>query len=133
MCCLCDYSFCLCLLLFWLLVVNVDDSWWQIQMEVYGQIVWFNVWGGDLVVNCYLVWVSEEVKCYYVIDLCIVFVVDVVDVVKCIQIEVQVGCCQGGLVDLLWINGENFCMFKQVNLLFIGWVELLFNWCYVDL
>ncbi len=64
----CDYSLCLCLAAAWLLAVNADDSWRQIQTEARGQTVWFNAWGGDPAVNRYLAWVSEEVKRYYAIN-----------------------------------------------------------------
>ncbi len=108
-----DYSLCLCLLLLWPLAVNADDSWRQIQTEARGQTVWFNAWGGDPAVNRYLAWVSEEVKRYYAIDLRIVPVADAADAVKRIQTEAQAGRRQGGSVDLLWINGENFRTLKQ--------------------
>ncbi len=128
-----DYSLCLCLLLLWPLAVNADDSWRQIQTEAHGQTVWFNAWGGDPAVNRYLAWVSEEVKRYYAIDLRIVPVADAADAVKRIQTEAQAGRRQGGSVDLLWINGENFRTLKQANLLLTGWAESLPNWRYVDL
>ncbi len=128
-----DYSLCLCLLLLWPLAVNADDSWRQIQTEARGQTVWFNAWGGDPAVNRYLAWVSEEVKRYYAIDLRIVPVADAADAVKRIQTEAQAGRRQGGSVDLLWINGENFRTLKQANLLLTGWAESLPNWRYVDL
>ncbi len=128
-----DYSLCLCLLLLWPLAVNADDSWRQIQTEARGQTVWFNAWGGDPAVNRYLAWVSEEVKRYYAIDLRIVPVADAADAVKRIQTEAQAGRRQGGSVDLLWINGENFRTLKQADLLLTGWAESLPNWRYVDL
>lgn len=127
-----DYSLCLCLLLLWPLAVNADDSWRQIQTEARGQTVWFNAWGGDPAVNRYLAWVSEEVKRYYAIDLRIVPVADAADAVKRIQTEAQAGRRQGGSVDLLWINGENFRTLKQADLLLTGWAESLPNWRYVD-
>ncbi|HBZ9611679.1 TPA: ABC transporter substrate-binding protein, partial [Klebsiella pneumoniae] len=127
-----DYSLCLCLLLLWPLAVNADDRWRQIQTEARGQTVWFNAWGGDPAVNRYLAWVSEEVKRYYAIDLRIVPVADAADAVKRIQTEAQAGRRQGGSVDLLWINGENFRTLKQADLLLTGWAESLPNWRYVD-
>ncbi|MCD5882488.1 ABC transporter substrate-binding protein, partial [Klebsiella pneumoniae] len=47
--------------------------------------------------------------------------------------EAQAGRRQGGSVDLLWINGENFRTLKQADLLLTGWAESLPNWRYVDL
>ncbi|SQC71640.1 ABC transporter, periplasmic substrate-binding protein YnjB [Klebsiella pneumoniae] len=105
----------------------------RFQTEARGQTVWFNAWGGDPAVNRYLAWVSEEVKRYYAIDLRIVPVADAADAVKRIQTEAQAGRRQGGSVDLLWINGENFRTLKQANLLLTGWAESLPNWRYVDL
>ncbi len=119
-----DFSLCLSLLLLWPLAVNANDSWRQIQTEARGQTVWFNAWGGDPAVNRYLAWVSEEVKRHYAIDLRIVPVADAADAVKRIQSEAQADRRQGGSVDLLWINGENFRTLKQANLLLTGWAGI---------
>lgn len=107
-------------------------DWSQIEQEAKGQTVWFNAWGGDEAVNHYLDWVSGEVKRDYAIDLRIVHIADAADTVKRIQTEARAGRKTNGLVDLLWVNGENFRTLKEANLLHTGWAEQLPNWRYVD-
>jgi putative thiamine transport system substrate-binding protein len=47
--------------------------------------------------------------------------------------EKAAGRHEGGSVDLIWINGENFASMKRQELLFSpGWAESLPNWGYVD-
>lgn len=91
-----------------------------------------NAWGGDPAVNRYLDWVSGEVKRDYAIDLRIVHTADAADAVKRIQTEARAGRSQGGSIDLLWVNGENFRTLKSANLLQTQWAETLPNWRFVD-
>src|SRR5690606_29508804 len=47
--------------------------------------------------------------------------------------EKAAGRDEGGTVDLIWINGENFASMKRQELLMTpGWAEKLPNWRYVD-
>ncbi|POT57619.1 ABC transporter substrate-binding protein [Citrobacter amalonaticus] len=108
------------------------DSWQTVKNEAKGQTVWFNAWGGDNAVNQYLDWVSGEVKTHYAVDLKIVRLADAADAVKRIQTESSAGRKQGGSVDLLWVNGENFRTLKEAGLLQTGWAQTLPNWRFVD-
>ena len=123
------------MLVFALLLLSplaASAGWQSTQQEARDQTVWFNAWGGDPAVNRYLDWVSDEVKRDYAIDLRIVHIADAADAVKRIQSEARAGRSQGGSIDLLWVNGENFRTLKEANLLQTGWAETLPNWRYVD-
>ncbi|HCA7078139.1 TPA: ABC transporter substrate-binding protein [Citrobacter sedlakii] len=112
--------------------VHAADSWQQVKEEAKGQTVWFNAWGGDPAINRYLDWVSGEMKTHYAIELKIVRLADAADAVKRIQTEAAAGRKDGGSVDLLWVNGENFRTLKEAGLLQTQWAETLPNWRYVD-
>ncbi|PXW46514.1 putative thiamine transport system substrate-binding protein [Klebsiella oxytoca] len=112
--------------------LTASANWQSTQHEARGQTVWFNAWGGDPAVNRYLDWVSGEVKRDYAIDLRIVHIADAADAVKRIQTEARAGRSQGGSIDLLWVNGENFRTLKNANLLQTQWAETLPNWRFVD-
>lgn len=107
-------------------------NWQDIEKESAGQTVWFNAWGGDASANDYMKWVAQQVKQRYGITLNIVKVADATDVVKRIQSEAAAGRTRKGVVDLLWVNGENFRTLKHGNLLESAWAETLPNWRYVD-
>lgn len=68
----------------------------------------------------------------YAIDLRIVHIADAADAVKRIQSEARAGRSQGGSIDLLWVNGENFRTLKNARLLQTRWAETLPNWRFVD-
>lgn len=109
------------------------QSWQEIRQQANGQTVYFNAWGGDPAVNAYLAWVSQEVKNHYGVTLKLVKLADAADAVRRIQNEAAAGRKNGGSVDLLWVNGENFSVLKQAGLLSESWAESLPNWRYVDL
>jgi ABC-type uncharacterized transport system, periplasmic component len=109
-----------------------ETPWQQTEAQARGQTVWFNAWGGDPAVNRYLDWVSGEVKNQYGVTLKIVHIADAADAVKRIQTEAKAGRTKNGSIDLLWVNGENFRILKQADLLKTGWAEQLPNWRYVD-
>ena len=58
---------------------------------------------------------------------------DTASAVAKVVAEKAAGKDEGGSVDLIWINGENFASMKKQHLLFSpGWAEKLPNWKYVD-
>jgi putative thiamine transport system substrate-binding protein len=59
-------------------------------------------------------------------------VTDTADVVKRVRGERAAGRNQGGTVDAIWINGENFLAMKKEGLLFGPWAESLPSFQYVD-
>ncbi|MBJ3813954.1 ABC transporter substrate-binding protein [Shimwellia pseudoproteus] len=108
-------------------------DWQTTRQQASGQTVWFNAWGGDSAVNRYLDQVSAEMKRHYNITLNIVHIADAADSVKRIATETASGRrTDGGSVDLLWVNGENFYTLKRQGLLLEGWAQQLPNWRYVN-
>ncbi len=113
---------------------NALDDWSTIEAQAKDQTVYFNAWGGSEATNNYLAWAAAEVKQRYGLTVKHVKVTDTAEIVKRIQTEVVAGRKkEGGSVDLLWVNGENFRILKQAHLLFGPWAEQIPNWRYVDL
>ena len=111
----------------------VGENWTAIETQARGQTVYFNAWGGSEATNAYIDWAAKEANKTYGIIVRHVKVTDTAEVVKRVQTEVASGRHNGGSVDLMWVNGENFSQLKQHHLLFGPWAEQLPNWQYVDL
>ncbi|OEF25373.1 ABC transporter substrate-binding protein [Vibrio rumoiensis] len=111
-----------------------DDStnWQAIESKAKGQDVYFNAWGGSQEINDYLRWASAQVKKRYGITLHHVKVSDISETTTRLLAEKAAGKNEGGSVDLVWINGENFKSMKNNQLLFGPFVETLPNWQKVD-
>ena len=82
-----------------------------------GQTVDFFAWGGSPAINAYLAWVAGEVKDRFGIDLRHVKLADTSDAVAQVLAEKAAGRTEGGAIDLVWINGENFRAMKDGGLL----------------
>ncbi|MEM9056025.1 MAG: ABC transporter substrate-binding protein [Pseudomonadota bacterium] len=108
------------------------DGWQATLDEAAGQTVYFNAWGGDPAINRYLEWTRDRVRDDYGIDLRHVRVADVAESVARILAERAAGKNQGGSVDLLWINGENFAALKNAGLLHGPWTATLPNAALID-
>lgn len=109
-----------------------DESWDNITKQAKGQTVYFNAWGGSENVNAYVKWASEEVQKRYGITVEHVKITDASEVVKRINTEKKAGRDEGGSVDLMWVNGENFRALKSNGLLYGPWAESVPNWQFVD-
>lgn len=108
-------------------------DWDKVVTEARGQTVYFNAWGGSENVNAYLEWAAGILKERYGIELVHVKVDDTANAVAKVVAEKAVGRDEGGTVDLIWINGENFAAMKRRGLLMTpGWAAKLPNWRYVD-
>ncbi len=107
-------------------------DWTAVVAEAHGSTVYFNAWGGDAKINAYLDWVGEEVAAAYGIELVHVKVADTAEVVTRVRAERAADRMQGGSVDLIWINGENFAAMKAQDLLFGPFVPLLPNAALID-
>src|SRR5690554_6098957 len=83
-------------------------DWDKVVTEARGQTVYFNAWGGSENVNAYLEWAAGILKERYGIELVHVKVDDTANAVAKVVAEKAVGRDEGGTVDLIWINGENF-------------------------
>jgi putative thiamine transport system substrate-binding protein len=109
------------------------SDWTAIEKAASGQTVYFNAWGGSENINAYLEWVGTEMQARYGVTVVQVKLDDTASAVAKVIAEKAAGKVEGGSVDLIWINGENFVsMKKQELLLSPGWASTLPNWSYVD-
>ncbi|MCB9992943.1 MAG: ABC transporter substrate-binding protein [Hyphomicrobiaceae bacterium] len=92
-------------------------DWPSVLAEAQGQTVYWYAWGGAENINDYISWVGERVKADYGVNLEQVKVSETASVVTRVLSEKQAGRTDGGAVDLVWINGENFKAMKDAGLL----------------
>ena len=97
-----------------------------------GQTVYFNAWGGSRQINDYIAWAGAQLEERYGIDLVHVKLTDTAEAVARVRAEKAAGRTEGGTVDLIWINGENFAAMKQQGLLCGPFTQLLPNFALVD-
>lgn len=108
-------------------------KWPDVLADAKGETVYFNAWGGAENINAYIQWAAGEVEKLYGVKLVHVKLDDTAKAVATVVAEKATGKVQGGAVDLIWINGENFASMKSRDLLMTpGWAEKLPNWQYVD-
>ena len=109
-----------------------EPAWDAVLAEARGQTVYFNAWGGDQQINDYIAWVGDRVAGRFGVELVHVKLTDTAEAVARVVAEKAAGRTDGGSVDLIWINGENFAAMKAQDLLFGPFVERLPNFRYVD-
>ncbi len=101
-------------------------TWDQIVEDARGDTVTWFMWGGSDTINRY---VSDHIggilKRDYDITLNRVGVSDGVEAVNIVLVEKEAGITEGGAIDLIWINGENFRSMKQGDLAYCGHTGLL--------
>lgn len=108
-------------------------DWNAVLAEAKGETVYFNAWGGSENINAYLEWAAGELKSRYDVTLVQVKLDDTANAVAKVVAEKAAGQAQGGSVDLIWINGENFAAMKAQGLLLgDNWAEKLPNRRFVD-
>ena len=110
----------------------IANSWQETINKSKGQTVYWNAWGGAILINEYIAWVAKRVKQKYDIELKHVKLQDTADAVSLVLAEKSAGKHKGGSVDLIWINGENFATMKSKDLLFGPFAESLPNYQKVD-
>ncbi|MEM7196983.1 MAG: ABC transporter substrate-binding protein [Pseudomonadota bacterium] len=93
------------------------QSWDDVVAKARNGEVYWHAWGGSPAINDYIAWVADRVADDYDITLNHVKIADTANVVKAIAAEKDAGRTQGGLIDLMWINGENFHRLKREELL----------------
>jgi len=109
------------------------SNWKGVEEAARGQTVYFNAWGGAQNINDYIRWAGDEVEKRYGVKVNHVKLDDTANAVSAVIAAKASGVDEGGDIDLIWINGENFVnMKKQGLLLEAGWVQQLPNWQYVD-
>ena len=107
-------------------------DWNDTVAKARGQEVFWNAWGGDQRINAYIAWVGERVAAQYGVTLRHVKLSDTAEAVRKVLAEKSAGRDDGGSVDLIWINGENFKAMKDQGLLFGPFAESLPNFAAVD-
>ena len=91
-------------------------EWSDIVAKARGQTVYFNAWGGGEQINAYIAWTAQQLDERYGIKLEHVKLADTADAVARVLAEKTAGKTDGGSVDLIWINGENFAAMKNAGL-----------------
>lgn len=107
-------------------------SWQEIEAKAEGQVVYFHAWGGSQEINQYLRWAGQELNSRYGITFKHVKVTDIAETTARLLAEKTAGKSDGGSVDMVWINGENFKSMKNSNLLFGPFVNTLPSWEFVN-
>ncbi|MBL8710620.1 MAG: ABC transporter substrate-binding protein [Rhodospirillaceae bacterium] len=97
-----------------------------------GQTVYFNAWGGDQRINDYIAWAGGELAARFGITLKHVKLSDTAEAVNRVLAGKIAGQNDGGGIDLIWINGENFAAMKAKGLLHGPILHLLPNMHFVD-
>lgn len=97
-----------------------------------GQTVYFNAWAGDQRINDYIAWAGQQLGARFGVTLQHVKLTDTAEAVTRVLAEKTAGKADGGGVDLIWINGENFAAMKRQGLLFGPFAPLLPNMQFVD-
>jgi putative thiamine transport system substrate-binding protein len=108
------------------------DSWTDTLTEARDQTIYWNAWGGDEQINAYIAWVGQQVQARFGIQLNHVKLTDTAEAVARVVAEKAAGRTEGGSIDLIWLNGENFAALKSQNLLYGPFVRRLPNFGYVD-
>ncbi len=116
------------------LAADTDPANWQSVLEdAKGETVYWNAWGGADNINAYIAWAGGMIESRYGVKLVQVKLEDTANAVAKVVAEKAAGKAEGGSVDLIWINGENFASMKSQGLLLSpGWADKLPNWKYVD-
>ena len=109
------------------------SDWKSIEEKSKGQTVYFNAWGGAQNINDYIQWAADAVAERHGVNVVHVKLDDTANAVAKVVAEKSAGQNEGGSIDLIWINGENFVSMKKQGLLLSpGWAGKLPNWAYVD-
>lgn len=95
----------------------LQSSWPQVQAQAKDQTVNLYMWGGSDSINRYMdEWVAPRLKQEEGVTLHRVPITDIKDVINKLLAEKQVGKTDGS-TDILWLNGENFALADQSELL----------------
>ncbi len=107
-------------------------NWDAVVKQAQGQTVYWYAWGGEPRINDYIAWAGKQVQERYGVTVKQVKLADTANAVSKVVSEKAAGKNDGGAVDMIWINGENFAAMKRNDLLFGPWVEQTPNFKYVD-
>lgn len=108
------------------------STWEEVLAAADGTTVNWFMWGGSDTINTNVDNdIGAVVKERFNITLNRV-PADAADFVNQVLDEAAAGKDEGGSIDLMWINGENFATLKQADLMYGPWSESLPNAIYVD-
>ncbi|MFO7481008.1 ABC transporter substrate-binding protein [Oceanibaculum nanhaiense] len=108
------------------------DTWSDTLAKARGQTVYWNAWAGDERINAYIQWVGTRVQAEHGVTLRHVKLADTAEAVSRVLAEKTAGRSEGGSVDLIWINGENFAAMKRGQMLYGPFTDRLPNFKLVD-
>ena len=108
------------------------DDWSATLAKARGQTVYWNAWAGDARINAYIQWTGRRVQAEYGVNLRHVKLADTAEAVSRVLAEKTAGRSEGGSVDLIWINGENFAAMKRGRMLHGPFTQKLPNFALVD-
>jgi putative thiamine transport system substrate-binding protein len=114
---------------------TVDPADWDaVLADARGETVYFHAWGGEPRINDYIGWAGRQMLERFGVRVIHVKVSDTGEVVSRVLTEKAAGRDEGGAVDLVWINGENFSAMKAKGLLQpAAWATELPSYQYVDI
>lgn len=108
-------------------------DWVAVLDEARGQTVNFYMWGGSDVINAWVTgFVAQNLSQRYGITLNMTPVADAPEFINKILGEKQAGRDEGGSIDLVWVNGENFRTLRQGDLVYGPWSRFLPSSIYVN-
>jgi len=108
-------------------------DWGDVLGQARGTTVNWYLWGGSAAINEFVdAHYGDPLQSEYGITLNRVPVADTVDAVNAVLSEAEAGVAEGGSVDLIWINGENFFTLRQADLLYGPWAQDIPNSALVD-
>lgn len=107
-------------------------DWQSVLAAAKGQTVFWHAWGGDTKINDFIAWVGGQAEAQFGVKIEHVKLAATSDAVAAVVAEQAAGKLEGGAVDLIWINGENFAAMKSAGLLHGPFADDLPNWPLVD-
>ena len=114
-------------------LADPDPKNWEAVLEkARGQTVYWHAWAGSSRINDYIAWAGRQMTDRHGVRVEHVKLSDAADAVSRVVTERAARRDEGGAVDLIWINGENFAAMKEQGLLFDPWAEDVPNWRYVN-
>ena len=109
------------------------ETWEEVLAAADGTTVNWFMWGGNDNLNGWVdEYIGDVIEERYNVTLNRVPVTDTGDLVNQVLAEAQAGVTEGGSVDLIWINGDNFKTLKEAELLFGPWSEGIPNAVHVN-
>ncbi len=107
-------------------------DWPAVLAAAEGTTLDLHMWGGSTEINQFVDEVYAPALAELGITLNRVPLADTADAVNAVLGQLESGRTEGGSIDLIWINGENFVTMRQAQALHTGWAEHLPNARLID-